>query len=216
MRNTRTCLLAVLVSWACAASAQGYDAQRLAQQAALAGPRARAAVGELQTLFGELRAQAADAQLAAINRFFNRHIGFATDAQVWHQEDFWASPLQSLAKGAGDCEDYAIAKYFGLLAVGVPASQLRLVYVRARLDNGTSQAHMVLAYYPPSGDEVLVLDNLAQTVAPASRRADLTPVFSFNSEGLWMGVGATNAGNPVARLSRWREVLVRARAEGWM
>jgi len=215
VRAARVGLLAALALCAFAAPAQGYDARRLAQQAALAGPRALAAVEELQVLLGELHAQGAAAQLAAINRFFNRHISFATDQQVWHQDDYWASPLQSLEQGAGDCEDYAIAKYFGLLAVGMPVSRLRLVYVRARLDDGRSQAHMVLAYYPPAGDEVLVLDNLVPSVLPASRRPDLRPVFSFNSEGLWMGAGATTAGNPVTRLSRWREVLARARAEGF-
>jgi hypothetical protein len=53
-------------------------------------------------------------------------------------------------------------------------------------------------------------------VRPASRRPDLAPVFSFNSEGLWQGVAGATAGDPVARLSRWREVLEKARAEGFL
>ena len=44
---------------------------------------------------------------------------------------------------------------------------------------------MVLAYYPQPNTEPLILDNLVTSVRPASRRPDLTPVFSFNSEGLW-------------------------------
>jgi hypothetical protein len=44
----------------------------------------------------------------------------------------------------------------------------------------------------------------------------LQPVFSFNSEGLWQGVGGQSAGDPLARLSRWREVLAKARAEGFL
>ena len=47
------------------------------------------------------------------------------------------------------------------------------------------------------------------------KRPDLTPVFSFNSEGLWQGTGSTSAGDPVSRLSRWREVIAKARAEGF-
>ena len=50
---------------------------------------------------------------------------------------------------------------------------------------------------------------------PASRRPDLAPVFSFNAEGLWQGVGPSAAGDPVARLSRWRDVLNKAKTEGW-
>jgi predicted transglutaminase-like cysteine proteinase len=99
----------------------------------------------------------------------------------------------------------------------MPAAKLRLVYVRAAIggSGGLVQAHMVLAYYAQPAAEPLILDNLVGEVRPASRRPDLTPVFSFNSEGLWQGVGPTRAGDPVARLSRWREVLAKARAEGF-
>lgn len=214
---------AVLLAAAClcgsGAAAEGIDAQRLQRQAEIAGGHAAVAVAELLPLLGALRQRPADEQLAAINRFFNRHIRFATDEEVWRSVDYWASPLQSLAQGAGDCEDFAIAKYFSLLALGMPLQRLRLVYVSARLAGGRSQAHMVLAYYPDvaSADtEVLVLDNLSETIASARLRSDLTPVFSFNSEGLWQGVGSIGAGNPLARLSPWREVLARARAEGFL
>jgi predicted transglutaminase-like cysteine proteinase len=100
---------------------------------------------------------------------------------------------------------------------GVPVSKLRLVYVRATVGGpgGEVLAHMVLAYYAAPGAEPLILDNLIGEIRPASRRTDLEPVFSFNGEGLWQGVGAQSAGDPVARLSRWREVLAKARAEGF-
>ncbi len=143
---------------------------------------------------------------------------FRDDQEVWNQVDYWASPLETLDKGMGDCEDFAIAKYFSLLAVGVPPARLRLVYVRLQIGGagGPSQAHMVLAYYATPQAEPLILDNLVTEIRPASRRPDLTPVFSFNSEGLWQGTGAQSAGDPVARLSRWRDVLVKARVEGFL
>jgi hypothetical protein len=75
---------------------------------------------------------------------------------------------------------------------------------------------MVLAHYATPQSEPLILDNLVTEIRPASRRPDLTPVFSFNSEGLWQGAGAQSMGDPVARLSRWRDVLARARAEGFL
>ena len=74
---------------------------------------------------------------------------------------------------------------------------------------------MVLAYYAQPGAEPLILDNLVGEVRAASRRPDLTPVFSFNSEGLWQGAAGAAAGDPTVRLSRWREVLAKARAEGF-
>ena len=74
---------------------------------------------------------------------------------------------------------------------------------------------MVLAYYESATAEPLILDNLVSDVRSASRRPDLSPVFSFNGEGIWQGVGTqAAAGDPVARLSRWRDLLAKARAEG--
>jgi len=174
-----------------------------------------AAVQPLWLLLDGVQTQDEATKLRAIQLFFNRRIRFATDEVAWGQLDYWASPLESLRRGMGDCEDYAIAKYFSLLAVGLPAQRLRLVYVRAQLDDGPLQPHMVLAYYPAAGAEPLVLDNLQDEIVPASRRDDLRPVFSFNSEGLWQGVGGVSAGDPALRLTRWREVMAKARAEGF-
>jgi hypothetical protein len=77
-------------------------------------------------------------------------------------------------------------------------------------------AHMVLAYYKTPDAEPLVLDNLLPDIHPAGERQDLLPVFSFNAEGLWEGVGSTRArGDPLTRLSKWRQALTRAREEGF-
>jgi predicted transglutaminase-like cysteine proteinase len=192
-----------------------FDSARMQRAAERLGPRAMAALPALQSLLQSAHAEDAQAQLEAVNAFFNRRIVFRDDAAVWNEVDYWASPLELLDKGFGDCEDYAIAKYFTLVALGVPVQRLRLVYVRAQID-GRAQAHMVLAWYREPAAEPLILDNLVNSVRPASRRPDLTPVFSFNSEGLWEGVGAASAGDPQARLTRWREVLAKAKAEGFI
>ncbi|MBC7993308.1 MAG: transglutaminase-like cysteine peptidase [Rhizobacter sp.] len=196
---------------------QAWDAERMLAVARKLSPRAANGVQALQPLLTQGLGQNELGQLQAINQFFNQRIVFRDDTEVWAQIDHWASPLETLDKGQGDCEDYAIAKYFSLLAMGMPVSKLRLVYVRAQIGgpNGAVQAHMVLAYYAAAGAEPMILDNLITDVRPASRRPDLVPVFSFNSEGLWQGVGPQAEGDPTARLSRWREVLAKARAEGF-
>jgi len=207
-----------LAALACSALApRAWDADTMLRAAQAHGPQALAGARALQSLLAGLTGQDEPAKLAAINQFFNRRVVFASDAEVWGQTDYWASPLEMLAKGRGDCEDYVIGKYFSLLAAGVPTSHLRLVYVRATIGGpgGEVVAHMVLAYYAAPGAEPMILDNLIGEIRPASRRTDLEPVFSFNGEGLWQGVGAQSAGDPVARLSRWREVLAKARAEGF-
>lgn len=196
---------------------RAWDAERMLAAAQRHGPRALAGARELQAMLGKAIDFEDDGKLKAINQFFNRRVLSREDTEVWGQIDYWASPLEMLGKGAGDCEDFAIAKYFSLEALGVPVHKLRLVYVRAQLGGpgGPVQAHMVLAYYANPDAEPMILDNLITDVRPASRRPDLSPVFSFNSEGLWQGVGAQRAGDPAARLSRWREALVKARAEGF-
>jgi predicted transglutaminase-like cysteine proteinase len=205
-------LAALLVA---GALAQAWDQERLAQAAQRSGPRAVAALPSLQALLQTGRSQDDPARLQAANQYFNRRIQFRPDSEVWGQVDYWASPLQSLEAGAGDCEDYAIAKYFSLVAMGMPMAKLRLVYVRAQLDARTVQAHMVLAYYPRPLEEPLILDNLVGDIRSASARPDLAPVFSFNGEGLWQGVGQSSEGDPTVRLSRWRELLARVKAEGF-
>jgi len=188
--------------------------------AAATSQRAEQAARELRELLNDLPARDLRSRLSAVNEHFNRVIAFTDDASLWGQEDHWASPVETLSRGAGDCEDYAIAKYFSLVAAGVPLAKLRLVYVRAMLaatpgQPARSLAHMVLAYYEERSEDPLILDNLVPQIRKASERADLTPVFSFNSEGLWQGAGAKTAGDPLARLSRWREVVRKARLEGF-
>jgi predicted transglutaminase-like cysteine proteinase len=159
-------------------------------------------------------------KLRRVNEFFNRRIQFADDLEVWGQTDYWATPMETLAKGKGDCEDFTIAKYFTLLNAGIPNEQLRLVYVKARIGGPAStliQAHMVLAYYPAPDAEPLVMDNLITEIRPASRRPDLVPVFSFNSQGIWQGAGGNDprGAGGIGRLSRWQDLLQRARQEGF-
>jgi predicted transglutaminase-like cysteine proteinase len=199
-----------------AGSPRAYDRARMRSAAERLGAQAVAALGPLQDLLQQAAGLDEQARLEPVNAWFNRRVVFRTDDETWGEADHWASPLEMLQRGQGDCEDYAIAKYFSLVAVGTPVARLRLVYVRAQVNGNASQAHMVLAYYPQSDAEPLILDNLVTSVRPASRRPDLTPVFSFNSEGLWQGVGAQSAGDPQARLSRWRLVLVKAREEGFL
>ncbi|MDZ7785190.1 MAG: transglutaminase-like cysteine peptidase [Halioglobus sp.] len=158
------------------------------------------------------------AKLERANRFFNSRIRWVTDQVAWERNDYWATPLEVMGVGMGDCEDFAIAKYTTLLLAGVDVDKLRITYVklRRRDTNGArSQAHMVLAYYPEPRAEPLILDNLVPDVLAASRRTDLTPVYGFNSRGLWVG-GATAPASrqPEAKLSRWRDLLRRALKEG--
>ncbi|TSE35297.1 Bacterial transglutaminase-like cysteine proteinase BTLCP [Tepidimonas fonticaldi] len=178
------------------------------------GPTAEETVIAWRRLLAEQRGQPVEQQLAAVNTFFNRRILYELDPVVWNQNDYWATPLEFMGRAAGDCEDFAIAKYMTLLELGVPNERLRMIYVRARTAGAKTEAHMVLGYYENPSDEPLILDNLVTSIRPASRRPDLTPVFSFNSQGLWVAGQSQSSADPTARLSRWREVLDRMKQEG--
>lgn len=150
-------------------------------------------------------------KLNAVNRFFNRNYRFVDDIRNWGQNDYWATPIEALVKGAGDCEDYSIAKYFTLRRLGVPSEKLRITYVKALKYN---QAHMVLTYYATPSAEPLVLDNLIGDIRPASQRRDLLPVYAFNAEGLYLP-GSIGKKSDSKKLSRWQDLLRKMRAEGF-
>ena len=149
-------------------------------------------------------------KLNDVNEYFNRKLNFESDLDVWGKEDYWATPIEALIKGKGDCEDYAIAKYFSLKFSGMPVSKLRITYVKAQIggmDSNIIQAHMVLTYYSTPDAEPLVLDNLVSEIRPASRRTDLVPIFSFNSEGVWAAGGGTPQAGGGSRLSKWTDLV---------
>ncbi|MCK7460344.1 transglutaminase-like cysteine peptidase [Idiomarina aminovorans] len=153
-----------------------------------------------------------------MNRFIHNNVSYKTDSVLYDTPDYWASVAQTLGQGFGDCEDFAIAQYSTLRSLGIPDEKLRLIYVKAQIGNAyrsKTQAHMVLGYYSSPDAEPLIIDSLIEKVLPASKRNDLTPVFSFNSAGLWAGSSERRAkSNPLDRLSRWRDVLSRLEQEG--
>lgn len=210
-----TLALLSLVGWLHAGLSDFTRLERLASE--LYGAQAVKRVQDLKTLLERSAATDERRQIRQINDFFNRNIRYMTDQQLWNQNDYWATPLETLGKGAGDCEDYAIAKYASLRKLGIPDSRLRLFYVHAQLGAAASNAtevHMVLGYYPTEDAEPMILDNMISDIRPASRRSDLTPVFSFNAQGLWPDGATTSAGDSTARLSNWRGVLERTQADG--
>ncbi|MFC7367344.1 MULTISPECIES: transglutaminase-like cysteine peptidase [Vreelandella] len=200
------------------APAAAFNPQRLRQSMQQQyGQSGLAVLEEWFAMLERLRGQDIQTQLRDVNDFVNRRIRWVDDIHVWGQEDFWATPLESLGKGQGDCEDYSIAKYVSLKQLGVPGERLRMIYVRARIGRSQiSQAHMVLGYYSTPSGEPLILDNIAPSISPASQRTDLDPLFSFNSEGLWAGGGTESRADPLARLSRWRNVIERMQSQGFI
>lgn len=143
-------------------------------------------------------------QLGPVNGFFNG-LPSIEDSVQWRVEDYWATPAEFLSSRGGDCEDYAIAKYFTLKELGVPVSRLRLVYATTWR---TRVAHMVLAYYSAPGADPLILDNLDGGIRPAAERPDLVPVYMFNDDDLQFAKdGAAAVRHDAQSIRKWRGVM---------
>ncbi len=198
------------------ATALQFDESRIQQSVqAKYGQRGAQAVTRWLTMMSQQRSLPESQQLRAVNNFWNSTVHGGEDRYVWKQADYWATPLETLGRRAGDCEDYVIGKYFSLIHMGVPAEKLRLIYVKARIGGrGSSQsiAHMVLGYYATPDADPLVLDSLVGSISPASQRQDLTPVFSFNAQGIYVAGAAATSPD---RIGHWRSLLSKMQKEGF-
>lgn len=146
-------------------------------------------------------------KLEKVNTFFNQ-MQFIDDITHWKKSDYWATPVEFLSSGGGDCEDFSLAKYFTIKALGVSETKINMTYVKAVHLN---QAHMVVTYFNTPGAIPLVLDNINGSILPATMRQDLVPVYSFNGSGLWLAK-SRGKGQKVGnsdRLRRWRTLLSR-------
>lgn len=150
-------------------------------------------------------------RLEMANDFVNQLV-FVDDIQHWKQQDYWATPLETIVSGGGDCEDFSIAKYFTLTGMGMDEDKLRLTYVKALRLN---QAHMVVSYYSNPKAMPLVLDNLNTRILPANERDDLWPVYSFNGKGLWLNKKNHDADllDNSERISLWQKLLKNIQVE---
>lgn len=139
------------------------------------------------SFLGGLRDRPVAEQLREINRYANR-MDYVLDIDNYGVEDYWAIPREFLGNG-GDCEDYAITKYFSLRWLGFPDRQMRIVVVQ---DTNLRIPHAVLAV--AQGEEILVLDNQVAGVLPHQRVVHYAPVYSINEQGWWMHL--PGAGSP--------------------
>lgn len=212
------CTLFLLI-WSCSNFyAANYDFGKFSSLASLRyGQKAYKNTVELNQLVTNLKTASDTEKIQQINDYFNQRIQFVEDIDLWGQSDYWATPLETIGKQAGDCEDFSIAKYIFLKVLNIPDEKLRLTYVRANMAAygvNAIRAHMVLSYYPTPQSEPLILDSLNPEILPASQRKDLTPIFTFNSTGLWVGSSTTPQASSTSHLSRWRDVLLRIKADG--
>lgn len=154
------------------------------------------------------------AQVERVHAYFNS-LKRVSDWRMWGRKDYWATTSELLQAGGGDCEDIAAAKYFALRELGVPSSQLRLVYARVfTAGRHRIEPHVVLWYQPAQGAEWLVLDSLRDDILALSLRGDLLPSLTFNEDLLarWLDSGVEQVLGGSDLLQSWNMLLTRQQA----
>jgi predicted transglutaminase-like cysteine proteinase len=176
--EVRSSQLSLFPKWRGAVS-RYFDESRLPEAPCHAKTFNRCHLREWTDFLAGLRDANPAARVREVNRFLNRR-RYIIDPRNYGVEDYWATPFQFLSRD-GDCEDYAIAKYFSLRALGFPADSMRIVVLH---DLNLRAAHAILVVY--LGDRALVLDNQTPTVVDARTILHYRPIYSINEEHWWL------------------------------
>ena len=132
------------------------------------------------------------AQIEAVNRWVNRNIAFGEDRDVYGRADYWAPAAETLRRGIGDCEDFAIAKMELLAALGIARNKMRLVVAR---DLARNADHAVLVV--TMADGAVMLDNMTDRLMDARLPNDYRPIMSFSQNAKWVHGYAAQQPQPV-------------------
>ncbi len=139
----------------------------------------------LTTLMQQIKPLNDFRKIQVINNYFNQFKNIS-DLTLWGTKEYWATPKELLSQNGGDCEDFAVAKYYFLKKAGVREKSLRLAYVIAYIKETMSiENHLVLLYYNKSTDQEYVLDNINKSIEPVLQRKDLSYQFAFNQLKVW-------------------------------
>ena len=134
----------------------------------------------LLAIVDSARARDGRARLGEINRAINLAIRPMSDlAQYGDDIDVWSSPLATLSRGTGDCEDYAIAKFVALRLAGIPAEDLRIVVTRDLLQG---EDHAVAA--ARLDGQWLVLDNRRMAMIDDVHIRNYRPLFVLDESAV--------------------------------
>lgn len=140
-------------------------------------------------------------KISGINRTVNRIVRYQPDTENYGSKDYWATPDEILARGKGDCEDYAILKMAALRAAGLPSEAMSIVVLR---DVRRNLYHAVLAITTSQGH--FILDNLSDEVKLDRALPSYQPLFSVSADRSWIH-GIKTTGDKVAAAAPLAEVM---------
>jgi len=116
-------------------------------------------------------------RIATVNRWVNAKVTYTSDLTLYGKADYWASAKETLRRGKGDCEDYAIAKMQLLAAIGVKREDMFLTIAR---DLVRHDDHAVLIV--KLGDRAIMLDNATDDLLDGKAANDYRPILSFSGD----------------------------------
>jgi len=118
-------------------------------------------------------------QISSVNDYMN-NVSYINEPKNYQIPDHWATPGQFFNKN-GDCEDYAIAKFMSLRALGFTNDEMRIVVLQ---DLNLKIPHAILAVYVDGQPQLL--DNQIKKVVPAKSVFHYKPIYSMNEESWWL------------------------------
>ncbi|HET9811468.1 MAG TPA: transglutaminase-like cysteine peptidase [Sphingomicrobium sp.] len=127
-----------------------------------------------------LRGSSEYRRIDAVNRYVNKRVRFADDSRQYRRADVWATASDTLSRGRGDCEDYAIAKLQLLRAAGFSDRDLYLVVLKDLVRRSDHAVAVVR-----TGNQMLVLDNGTDRLIESDSVSDYRPVLTFAANGTW-------------------------------
>ncbi|WP_373004788.1 transglutaminase-like cysteine peptidase [Sulfurimonas sp.] len=149
-------------------------------------------------------------QLTKVNIYLNHRLKYQSDKILNNKSDYWATPKEFLTMGSGDCEDYAIIKYFTLLKLGFEKDKL---FITLAYDKYSKRDHMVLSYFADANKPPLILDSLSYEVLDLNKRADLRVSAFINTNGVYR-LSKTKKLRKTKQISnKFKELLIRVQKE---
>ncbi len=139
------------------------------------------AIKDWKEMLSELQDADFDEKLDSVNEWSNEHT-YIVDQINWGVTDYWETPYEFMEIN-GDCEDYAISKYYSLRALGIPASRMRIMIVQDLNLGGI--IHAILGVYDDDG-KLIILDNQIKQVIPALNIYHYRPIYGLNENNWWM------------------------------
>lgn len=165
-------------------------------------PQGSAKMARLLATTGARRNHSLAAQIEAVNSWVNRKIAFGEDRDLYGHADYWATAAETFRRGAGDCEDFAIAKMELLSVLGIERDKMRLVVARDLVRNA-DHAVLIVTF----ADRSVMLDNMTDRLLDARQANDYRPIMSFSQNNKWLHGYAVQPAAPIRMASA--ETVVR-------